>query len=1633
VDWHFVENACMSSDSDVVDRLAALLGVANGYTDVHQKENVTRAETKQAIVAAFGFDISSPSAARDSLAALETARGAPIAPLVTPDMYGTIAVRAAPGTRVDWQVTLEDGGTREGRAEVEHHDRGQVLWLDNLPDGYHKLFARTGNAQAESLLIIAPQRCYQSEQLERGRAWGLTCQVASLRGARDIGIGNLSAVAELGTVAGRHGASFLGLSPLHALFASDRSKISPYSPSSRLFLDPLLIDLFQIPEFAGSGAAKLLDGESGQIRFLRESPFVDHTAVWSIMRRVLDALWLESQAGGPSREFDAFRREEGENLRLHATFEAVAEKLRDENRTWLGEWPDGYRDRHSPDVARFAKAHADLVYFHEWLQFLADRQLANAARAAMAAGMEIGLYRDLAVGSDSGGSEIWAHPDRFAPSLSIGAPPDALGPEGQNWGLPPFHPRALEEQDLAAFRALVRANMSHAGAIRIDHAFQLQRLFLIPRGQSAKDGAYVDYPFEAMLAVLRLESHRNRCLVIAEDLGTAPEGFSDAIMRAGLLSYRILFFEHEHDGSFKQPDAYPRDALAALTTHDLPTFLGWWRGLDVDLRETFGIFPPDIAARERATREADKLSLRQALEQQNLLSADDPDDPPLIGGIRYLARTPSILAAVQVEDATREMNQANMPGPDRGHPNWKRRLRLTLREIAVPGGPLAKTAAALALEGRGLRPEVSRLAAPPPRATYRLQFHRDFGFDQASAIIPYLAQFGISHVYASPIFSARPGSTHGYDSVDPTKINPELGGEEAFVRFSDRLAKHDLQLILDIVPNHMGVGGADNPWWLSILEWGELSPHAHYFDIDWQRLGANGKLVLPFLGSPYGEALESGNLHLAFDAEQGSFSVWHYEHRFPISPLNYPDIVDTALAILGKSAIGGDVLAIVGELRSMAGETSARRRANLPARAETLKARLARVVRWQPSLLRAIERALEVLNGIKGRPESFEPLHNQLEQQAYRLAYWRVSGSDVNYRRFFDIDSLAGLRVEERDVFEASHALIFRLVAEGRVHGLRIDHVDGLADPTGYLESLQGAVGPGFYIVVEKILEPGEKLRDWPIAGTTGYDALSLLDGVLVDRNAKAPLDKLYRVCTGGGENFHAALRRAKLQILETSFASELESLVSDVKRIADSDRRTRDATVNAIRTALSEVIASFPVYRTYLTERHAAAPEDIEIVEQSVTDAKVRSRLADPSVHDMIAAILLERPDLGMPARPSRAVLSRFRRRFQQLTGPVMAKSLEDTLFYREVRFIVLNEVGGNPEQFGIDLNAFYAAQQERYERQKNALIATATHDTKRGEDARARLLALSEMPEAWARLVETVERAVLERFADRETVDANDRYMLLQSVIGALPVEAIQSNPAPDVIEPFQERLEAYAEKALRESKRHTSWTNPDSAYEAQAREFLALLFEASATPWRAIVPLAHELSARGMLNGLTRTILKITLPGVPDFYQGTEFWDFSLVDPDNRRPVDYAARQAALSGTGNLVDLISSWPDGRIKQGIIAILLADRAAAPELYSDGTFAPVPLRGAEATRLVSFIRQRHEDMLLVAAPRLLHRQLAGLDLPLGEAAWRDTRLSVPEGRWRNLLTGSAFISSGEVAASELLSDLPFAVARIGA
>ena len=590
----------------------------------------------------------------------------------------------------------------------------------------------------------------------------------------------------------------------------------------------------------------------------------------------------------------------------------------------------------------------------------------------------------------------------------------------------------------------------------------------------------------------------------------------------------------------------------------------------------------------------------------------------------------------------------------------------------------------------GHRPSKRAQQRPGPRATYRLQFHRGFTFDDAIKIVPYLARLGVSHVYASPIHEARPGSPHGYDIVDHSAINPELGGEEAFLRFSDALREHGLGLLLDIVPNHMGVGGADNSWWLSVLEWGELSPFACAFDIDWERLGANHKLIVPFLADRYGVVLEKGELVLSLDVSGGSFSVWHFEHRFPLSPPTYPIILDRALAASGEPDSFAGIMAISEELRAMGEETVAERRAAFPTRAEALKQRLAQAIAALPALGHGIERAISLINGVPGVPESFGTLHRLLEAQSYRLAYWRVAASDINYRRFFDINQLAGLRVEEPGIFARAHETVFRLVREGRVDGLRIDHVDGLADPEGYLRGLQDAAGPNFFILIEKILRPGEHLRRWPVAGTTGYDVLNLIDGVLLNCDAAEQFERAYRQATGLKSNYPALLRQAKTDVLRISFASELEVLVSDLKRIADMGRHNRDYTVIAIRRALQEIIARFPVYRTYINNGDTSL-EDRHLIEASVSSAQKYSDLPDRTVHDFIASVLLGSMATSGPGEPDPELVRRFRRRFQQLTGPVMAKGLEDTLFYRYGRLIALNEVGGDPGRFGIANHRIY------------------------------------------------------------------------------------------------------------------------------------------------------------------------------------------------------------------------------------------------------------------------------------------------------------------------------------------------------
>lgn len=1609
-----------------IDALAKAAGIATGYRDAFGKTYETTPQTKASLLTAFGLPVEDEEALSASEARMAAIAAAPLEALVVVEhgRASPVPVRAPEGVNsAHLRLTDEAGRVRQERVAIS----GGRLTMPALPMGYHDLTITVGERTGHATVIAAPRRAYVPDVLAGdARLWGATVQAYGLRRSGDLGIGDFTSIAQAAEGVAAVGGAFLGLSPLHALFASDRGKISPYSPSSRLFLETIHIDPQAVPGFEESGAQALWEEAQAAVAPLADAALTDHAQVWAAKRPVLEKLWYHARSHGDLSGFERFRAKMGEPLQRHAVFEALAEHFVMEGRHWLGEWPTDVRRADAAGVENFARNHRPTVDFHAWLQYEADRQLGLAERRARDAGLSIGLYRDLAVGADAGGSEIWAAPEAFCPTLSVGAPPDLIAPEGQNWGLPPFNPITLAESGLAAFRALASANMRHCGALRIDHAFQLARLFLIPPGGPASAGAYVAYPFEALTAALRVESMRARCLVIAEDLGNAPEGFSDEIMKSGILSYRVLFFERGEGGAFKPPADYPRDALAVATTHDLPTFRGWWRGLDIDLRQTLGLYDGALGDDERKNRAFDRAAFMEDCVREGLAQdATPPEEPPYELALRYLARSSSQLMGVQLEDVAGELAQVNLPGVSEGHPNWRRRIGMPLETLTAPGGELAKAAASIAAEGRGGRTRHATLAAPAPRATYRLQLHKDFTFEDAVAAVPYLARLGISHVYTSPIHTARPGSTHGYDIVDHSAINPELGGEEGFLKLCEALKAHGLGLIVDTVPNHMGVGGADNPAWLAVLEWGELSPARDVFDIDWQRLGSDGKLVVPFLGDRYGDALENGTLALKFDGAEGGFSVWHYEHKFPIRPLDYPIILDRALAALPElDDAGRAVMAVSEELRLLAGETEPERRQQVPQTCEGLKQRLAQAVAQSRAVADAVERAVAFVNGVAGQPESFGTLHRILENQSYRLAHWRVASSDINYRRFFDINGLAGIRIEDPLVFARAHDALFAHVRAGRIQGLRIDHIDGLADPAGYAEALQSAIGPGFYVVIEKILEPGEKLRPWPVAGTTGYDVLNHLDGVLLDRSAEGAIEAVFRRTTGFEGSYEAALIAAKTEILETSFASELEGLVSDIKRTANADRHTRDVTANAIRRALAEIIARFPVYRSYMTPGGEIDPADVALIETTVRKAKRASRLPDRFVHDFIADALLGRVETEGAGRPDPALVQRFRRRFQQLTGPVMAKSLEDTLFYRHARLIALNEVGGDPAHFGMADEAFHDAMAERAEHWPAAMITTATHDTKRGEDARARILALAEMPQALEDAAITLEAAMREADAP----DATDRMFILQSLLGAWPMEMLDGEDAA-ALEDLKPRLHGFLEKALREAKRHSSWVNVDEAYESAAHAFLDRVLDPSEGILEKLRPLARRLAWLGALNGLARTALKLTAPGVPDIYQGTEFWDLSLVDPDNRRPVDYRARAQALEAAAPVEELLADWRSGTLKQRLTHRLLTDRAEDPALYAEGDYEPLLVEGEGARHVLGYLRRGKESCIAVVVGRCLAPLTEGESWSPGALA--QTTISLPPGTWTDLVTQTEHSHEGALSVGELFAVLPIAVLRV--
>jgi (1->4)-alpha-D-glucan 1-alpha-D-glucosylmutase len=853
---------------------------------------------------------------------------------------------------------------------------------------------------------------------------------------------------------------------------------------------------------------------------------------------------------------------------------------------------------------------------------------------------------------------------------------------------------------------------------------------------------------------------------------------------------------------------------------------------------------------------------------------------------------------------------------------------------------------------------------------------------------------GISHLYASPFLTARAGSTHGYDIVDHTRLNPELGGEEGFARLSQALAEADLGLILDFVPNHMAVHRADNAWWLDVLEWGERSPYARFVDIAWATLPVR----------PEGGVL------------------------LPIRPSRYGDILRTVVAAAHaeESAAGRRLL----DVASLYPDP----RAPLRERAPAYKAALAAVEGGGE----VIERGLAAYRASPDDAAAVLALHRLLERQHYRLAHWRVAASEVNYRRFFDINELAGLRVEDMRVFTAVHHLVAGLIAEGRLHGLRLDHIDGLQNPAQYAERLQRLVRrvrPGgrgrlpFYTGVEKILGEGEARPRFPgVAGTTGYEWLNTISRLLLDERGMPVLVKTAQDLIGSDLPFEEIVQQSKRRVLETMLASEFTVLARLLARVAAGHWRTRDFTFDRLSAALQLYVLNFPVYRTYVTPEGACA-NDRATIARTIEAARAQWFGPDAAIFDLLQDALTL--DLIAPERQgySQQRVQRFAFKVQQFTGPLMAKSLEDTAFYRYFALLALNEVGGDPILPALSAPEFHARMAAQAKDTPHGLVATATHDTKRGEDARARLLALSELADEWAAEAERwskLNASLVTQAGGRRAPSRAHEYMLYQALVGAWPLEA------PD--ERLAVRMQAYAVKAAREGKLETSWMNPNEVYEQALTKFVGnLLDRGRSAPFiEALSAVSRRIALLGALNGLVQLTLKATMPGVPDFYQGTEFWDLSLVDPDNRRPVDFAARAnalAALETEGAWGHLAESWSDGRIKLALTHRLRSLRRTLAHVFTGGDYAPLPVSGRDADHIIAFARQRGGDGVLVIAARHFARFTEGGRRWLafsGEA-------SVDLGDWERVEAGlckDGVAIGRNVNVAELMSDLPVIVLR---
>lgn len=953
-------------------------------------------------------------------------------------------------------------------------------------------------------------------------------------------------------------------------------------------------------------------------------------------------------------------------------------------------------------------------------------------------------------------------------------------------------------------------------------------------------------------------------------------------------------------------------------------------------------------------------------------------------------------------------------------------------------------------------------------ATYRLQFSGHLRLTDAAALVEYLAALGISDLYASPLFRARQESQHGYDVVDHNMIDPDIGSEAELESLATNLASHEMGLLMDVVPNHMGIDDVNNAWWQDVLEHGRSSPFARYFDIDWSppKELSQDRVLLPVLGDQYGNVLERGEMRLTYERQR--FCVRYFQRTFPLAARTWPRIL--------RSALEQYLICAADDPGRMELESIVKSLAHLPSSAEVdpelvragrreeevARRRLATLIESHSGVGAAIGAIVADFNGRPGDPHSFDSLEGLLEGQTYRLCHWRVAADEINYRRFFDINELAALRVEDPEVFAAAHAMVLTCLERGWVTGLRIDHPDGLLDPEQYLFDLQSAyrqrrqatpsVAPDsspLYVVVEKILRHGEHLPTaWPTAGTTGYDFLSHVSGLFVDRRNAGRIKGVYTAFTDVQPRFAEIGYESKRDVLATSMSSELHMLAGKLDRIASQHRSSRDFTLASLRTVLGETIACFPVYRSYLRPGvRDVGDEDRHSIVVALRMAQRRNPGLSKSLFDFLGSILLleNAPDLSDAQRADRR---EFVLRFQQLTGPVTAKGLEDTASYRAYPLASLNEVGDDPSEFGTSIEQFHRHISSRIERWPHSLLATTTHDTKRSEDVRARIHVLSEIPEAWEQALQhwrSLNRRHKAHLDGGEVPDANEEYLFYQTLVGTWPLRRTETNERGRYVD----RIVAYMLKAVREAKLHTSWLSPHEEYEATIEKFVRQSLDGNPENVFAadLTKFCQRIAVPGLYNALGQTLLKIAAPGVADFYQGTELWDDSLVDPDNRRPVDFSVRQKLLHELqrwsendldGLLSDLVENWTDGRIKLFVTWRGLQLRRKLPGVFLDGRYLPLAVEGARAEHLCAFARATSDAWAIVVAPRWMSSLAGPEKVILPAAAWEDTRVQLPPeapAEWCQLFTGDKLRTESRsgpvnvtVPAGDLLARFPVAL-----